>query len=253
MIATRTPSGLAPWPLVLVEGEEFAGALEAALLLSSSQRVGQTFVFDAEGHAEMHARLGRFELVDWDGKVGRVVDLLAEILDVPTAGGVPNVVVLDVSWLWSKLVELAGWKARQSKESQRLLQRDPTASISIPKDLWQEADSRFWRCVTPLRVAPCTIGVLVAGARDDEVDSKRGVAGSCHAWVHCRRPRSFSAVGVVGGTVPADGLPLPAANPLEHLIFEVMPKHVEFSPLNPGVVGNDSRQAASTTPGEAEA
>lgn len=193
---TRVPSGLADLPLVLVEGEEFSGRWEAVDALAGSHRV---FVLDPTGRVEGMVR--DVELVEHARNLGGVKAAIEEAAEEPWRDGRPNVVALDVTWLWGLLRDQMDARARKSKATMALLADDPHAEIKTPSNLWRDADTHFWSVVNLLADAP-VVGVLVAEGHEDEagwkVDTHQGVLTRCTAWVRCRRPRAYRLVGADG-------------------------------------------------------
>ncbi|MFD6811895.1 hypothetical protein, partial [Streptomyces anthocyanicus] len=69
-LKTRKPTGIVPWPLVLIEGEEGSGKSYSAAEFSASDLIGQTYWIDlAEGSADEYAAIegADYEIVVHDG------------------------------------------------------------------------------------------------------------------------------------------------------------------------------------------
>ena len=131
-LRTRKPTGLAPWPFLVIEGAEKCGKSLNTALMTGDERIGQTLWFDlGEGAADQYGPLpgADYDIVDFDGSyrqlLAAVLELVATVPGVDAVGR-PNVVVLDsATALWTMLKNEATATARQSTGGRRLLDRDP--------------------------------------------------------------------------------------------------------------------------------
>ena len=239
-LRTRPPTGKVAYPLVLLEGEEKAGKSFAAYSLSSSPKVGRTFVFDlGEGTADEYAQLGPYEVIDHNGTFTDLLDQLRAACALPPHEGRPNVVIIDdASALWALLKDWASARARQSKAGRRAIAADPDAEVDVAMNLWNDAKDRWDQVINLLRTWPgigvviakgrevskVAGGVPVAGQTEWSVDVQKTTPGAVSAWVRMRRPHTATLVGVrsLHVEVPSGGLTLPAEHPLEHLVFGVL-------------------------------
>jgi len=228
------------WPLILVEGEEKAGKSVATYSLSRSPHVGRTFVFDlGEGTADEYAELGPYEVVEHAGTFTDLLDQLRAACAIPAVDGKPNVIIIDdASALWALLKDWASARARQSRAGKRTLAADPDAEVDVSMNLWNDAKDRWNQIVNLLRTWPgiglviakgrevskVAGGVPVAGQTEWSVDVQKTTPAAVSAWVRMRRPHTATLIGVrsLHVEVPNGGLLLPADNPLEHLIFELL-------------------------------
>ncbi len=237
-LRTRKPTGRAPWPLVLLEGEEKAGKTYAALALSASERVGPTYAFDlGEGSLDEYAALGPFEIVDHDGSYRDFLGQLEAVLALPVDPAKPTVVVIDsMTALWGALVDEATDSARRSSAGRKMLERDPDAEVPVTMDKWNVA-KRKWRRVMDQLMAYSGIVVVTArgkevavveggkpknGQTEWKVEAEKSLAFDASCWVRLTRPRRAALIGARSLTlVIPEGreLPLPGFS-LDKLIFE---------------------------------
>lgn len=169
-LRTRKPTGLAPWPFVLLEGEEGTGKTWTALELSASDQVGMVYLlsFDESLADEYGAIPGAdFELIEWDGTwpdmLGQVRAVWAEAERVRCAGGPPVVLVIDsLTAAWEALKAWVDERAKRSDANQAKLARDPGADIKAPTHLWNSATARHDALMELLCTFP---GIVVATAR----------------------------------------------------------------------------------------
>jgi len=239
-LRTRKPTGQVAWPLLLVEGEEKAGKSVAAYRLSSSARVGRTFVFDlGEGTADEYAELGPYEVVDHNGTYADLLEQLRAATEIPSDPERPNVIVLDDgSALWDLLKDWTSHRARNSRAGRKRLAEDPDAEVDASMNLWNDAKDRWNRVVNLLRAWPGIAiviargkevskvagGAPVAGETEWRVEAEKNLAFAVSAWVRMTRPHTATLVGArsLRVEIPRNGLRLPDENPLEELVFAVL-------------------------------
>ena len=96
-LTTRKPTGVVPYPLILVEGGEKVGKGWCAGVLSASPKVGRTVVIDLnEGAWDEYGQIdgARFEIAEHDGTwaalMGMVADAKAEAVADREAGKPPS-------------------------------------------------------------------------------------------------------------------------------------------------------------------
>lgn len=240
-LRARKPTGQVAYPLIVVEGGEKVGKTYEALRLSASEKVGRTFVFDlGEGSADEYAALGPYEVVDHDGSFS---DLLAQIklaTKEPQIDGKPNVIVLDsATVLWESIKAWADARARRGKKARAVLADDPDADVSIPMNIWTDAGDRWGQLIHALRYWD-GIGVLicrgkevakvgndgqpVAGQTDYKIEAHKSTLFQVSAHVRMEAPKRARLVSVrsLHAEVVRGGEVLPEANPLEHLVFDVL-------------------------------
>ncbi len=253
-LKTRTPTGRVPYPVLLLEGEEKAGKSYAAALLSASDKVGRTFWIDlGEGAADEYGAIPgtRYEVVEHDGTYASilqaVLDVKAEAQRLKDAGEPPTVLVIDsMSALWEGLKDWVRERAKRSRKNQEKLRQDPDAEVDVPRNLWNDAEQRYRRIMTPLLLFP---GIVVLTARGKSVsatdpatgqpyrDGRRAWSVEGHKnlpydatiWVRMtrtERPVVIGARSVHVGLRPGKDDPKPITtdpeNLLEWLVFDVL-------------------------------
>ena len=247
-LRTRKPTGAVAWPLLLVEGAEKTGKSYASFALSASPKVGRTFVFDfGEGTADEYAALGPYEVIDHDGTFADFIAQLKAATEIPQVDGKPNVIVIDsATVLWESIKDWADGRARKSKKAQTALRNDPDADISIPMNLWTDAGERWGQMTNALRYWP-GIGVLIArgkevakvdgngtpvtGQTEYKVEAHKSIGYAVSARVRCEAPKRavLTEARSLHADIPPRGLLLPEANPLEHVVFDILGAGSEFA------------------------
>lgn len=237
---TRTPTGAAGWPMLLVEGKEGARKTSEALRLSADPRIGASYVIEVgERRVDEYATLGNFMVVEHDDKLPTIVRCIHEVMAVPPLEGRPTLLILDSGTaLWDLVKRQAELYARSSNEAKRKLEADPNAEITVGHQAWNRAkDPWWWAWMNDLRAWP---GVLIVTARSDEVSKfvdGKPVAGQTDYRVDIERgtPFIFDATVRMRGakaaivttakslnfSVPEAGIELPLELPLAHLVFEL--------------------------------
>lgn len=153
-LQTRKPSGMPPWPILLLAGVEKAGKTYAAAEASASDLISRTlWVGVGEDDPDEYGSLGDFEIVVHDGTYRSLIDTLKQAVSEPQ-GDKPTLLVLDSGTrLWALLSDMAQveanrrWKARDSNKNKPI----PEDGISINMDLWNVAKSRWQNIIDLLR------------------------------------------------------------------------------------------------------
>ncbi|MGI5286587.1 AAA family ATPase [Nonomuraea polychroma] len=249
-IRTRPPTGRVPWPLILLEGAEKSGKSWAAAMLSTSERVGQTYWIDlGEGAADEYGAIegARYLVVEHDGTwasiMGQVRAIREEAARAAAAGEPPVVLVIDsMSQEWELLKDWAANRARGSAANAKRLREDPNAEVQIPMNLWNDAAARHRRLMTILMTFPGIVvmtargkevaamdanGQPVAGTRDYKVEGHKTLGSDAAVWVRLARDADARVIGarsVHAGIRPGKdpAKPLPENWDLEWLIFEAL-------------------------------
>jgi len=244
-LQTRPPTGRVAFPFVLVEGEEKAGKSYMLAQFAASPRVGRCFYLDlGDGTLDEYARLGDYELLVHDGTWSSIIEQIRAAAAEPSDPEKPNVIGIDSgSDLWQMLKRWTDGRARNSRKGRETLKTDPDAEIDASMNLWNDSKDRWAEVLGILKGFP-GIGVMLAqgsevtkvenGAPTKEtvwtVEAEKTTAAKANAWVRIRRPHAASLIGVrsLDIHVPDGGLPLPDADVLDHLVFEIIGAGKDF-------------------------
>lgn len=217
-LKTRKPTGIVPWPLILVEGDEGAGKTYSAAEFSASKRIGQMYWIDlAEGSADEYAAIpgAKYLIIDHDGSYRDILEQIRavylEARRAAAAGEPPVVLSVDSgSSLWRMLKSWTNERARRSKSNAQRLQDDPDSSIDVGMNLWNDATERWLDVIHLLQTFP---GIAIITARgkqitaiDDngkpvtdnrgrvlkewKVQAQKDLAFDSSVWVRMRRGRA---------------------------------------------------------------
>jgi hypothetical protein len=178
-VKTHAPSGAAPWPLVLLEGDEGAGKSYALAQFSRSERVGEMFwiPLGEGGVAEQYGAIpgARYEVVELDsGDYLEVIAVVRKIKEYALARKeagetLPVVLAIDsISGCWEGLKNWVTDRARESKRGKAILRDDPHAEIKPPRNLWNSANTRWHTLQAELKTFP---GIVVVTARGKDVSA----------------------------------------------------------------------------------
>ncbi|MFB7442891.1 AAA family ATPase [Streptomyces mirabilis] len=268
-LKTRKPTGIVPWPLILIEGDEGAGKTYSAAEFSASKRIGQMYWIDlAEGSADEYAAIpgADYLIIDHDGSYR---DILEQIRAVHTearraaiAGEAPVVLSVDSgSSLWRMLKSWTNERARRGKNNAQRLQDDPDAAIDVGMNLWNDATERWLDVIHLLQTFP---GIAIITARgkqitaiDDngkpvtdgrgralkewKVQAQKDLAFDSSVWVRMRRGRAPQIIKARSLQLRIeDGKPLPLPDfTIEDLVFNRLGCSVESQPRQmPALVGD---------------
>ncbi|WP_405526811.1 AAA family ATPase [Streptomyces canus] len=268
----RKPTGIVPWPLILLEGEEGAGKTYSAAEFSASDLIGQMYWVDlAEGSADEYAAIpgADYEIIDHDGSYR---DILEQIRAVHTearraaiAGEPPVVLSIDSGTaLWRMLKTWTNERARRGRSNAQRLQEDPDAAIEVGMNLWNDATERWLDVIHLLQTFP---GIAIITARgkqitaiDDngkpvtdgrnrvlrewKVQAQKDLAFDCSVWVRMRRGRAPQVVKARSLRLRIeDGKPLDLPGfTIEDLVFNRLGCSVDSQPRQmPALVGDRVR------------
>jgi hypothetical protein len=211
-LRSRPPRNVAPWPLVLVEGEEGSGKTTLPILLTRDDRVGRGYLLDlGEGSAEEYGLYPGvdFHLIEHDGTYadvyGQLLAVRAEAERAKAAGEPPPVLMIDtVSDLWDGLKDWTTARASLSDRNREKRASDPHAEIDVPRNLWNDTASRYRRLMTTCLTFPGPV-VMIArgkevsatdpntgqpyrdGRRTWSVEAHRTLTADCTVWLRMRR------------------------------------------------------------------
>ncbi|GAA4221408.1 hypothetical protein FHR32_005073 [Streptosporangium album] len=248
-IKTRRPTGIVPWPLILLEGGEKSGKSWACAELSASEKVGQTYWLDLnEGAADEYGAIpgARYLVIEHDGTWAAILNQVSEVREearrAADAGEPPVVLVIDsMTAEWDLLKDWAGNRAKGSTSNQKRLRADPSAEVQVSMNLWNDATARHRRLMTMLMTFPGIVVVTargkevasldqsgrpVEGSKDYKVEGHKNLAFDASVWVRLSREHAPIVVGarsVHAGIRPGVDKPVPAPQfTLEWLVFDAL-------------------------------
>lgn len=244
-IRTRKPTGIPPWPLVLIEGPEKSGKSWAAAQFTASDKLGQCYWIDlGEGSADEYAAIpgADYLIVEHDGSWFDIVGQVTEIHRAAAESDKPVVLIIDsMTAEWELLKDWASMRARESKFAQKRLREDPNAEIKPSMNLWNDAGDRHHQLMRLLMTFPGIVvmtargkdvaaldgdGKPIPNAREYRVEGHKFLPYDASVWVRLSRDEPPTVIGcrsVHSGIRP--GVDQPQRYPdfsLEHLIFEVL-------------------------------
>jgi hypothetical protein len=189
-LKTRKPTGIVPWPLLLIEGEEGAGKTYSAAQFSSSDRIGQMYWIDLdEGSADEYAAIegANYLIIDHDGTYRDILEQVeavhAEARRAAAAKEPPVVLTIDSgSALWRMLTNWTYERGRRTRKNRAMLQEDPDAAYDIGRNLWNDAVERWNRILYLLRTLPGIAIVLARGKQVSATDDNGQPIQGRHEW-----------------------------------------------------------------------
>lgn len=250
-LKTRKPSGVVPWPFILVEGPEKSGKSWMAALFSASKKVSRMVWLEvgSEGTADQYGAIpdARYEIVEHNGSrlsiASAIQDARKEAQDLLDAGEAPMVIVVDTgNAVWDLYKDLADQRARSSKYGRKILEGDPNADVPIDRGHWTYVtDSYYEQFIEPLKRFPGIAIVIARGkevsstddngrpipnSREYKVEGQKNLGFDVHAWIRLSRSGPPTVIGmrsVVRPLRPGSDAPIQDKNlTLEKFIFEVL-------------------------------
>lgn len=247
-LRVRKPTGVVPWPLILIEGQEKSGKSWACAELSASDKVGQTYWIDlGEGAADEYGAIpgARYLIVEHDGSFTAILEAVRAVADLAekaNANGEPPVVLVIDSMTaeWDLLKGAADAEARR-RLAKKGRQVGPDDEPRISMDIWNTVGARHRKLMTALMTFP-GIAVVTARGRDVaalddrgqpiegrkeyKVEGHKNLAYDATAWVRVSRDHPPLVVGVRSvhhGVRPGVDKPVPSPGlTLERVVFDVI-------------------------------
>lgn len=245
MIRTRKPTGIPPWPLILIEGPEKSGKSYAAAQFTASDRIGQAYWLDlGEGAADEYAAIpgADYLVIDHDGTWHDIIGQITEVHTLAASTDKPVVLIIDsMTAEWDLLKDWASTRARESKFAQKKLREDPNAEIKPSMNLWNDAGDRHHHLMRLLMTFPGIVimtargkdvaamdsdGKPIPNAKEYRVEGHKTLPFDASVWVRLSRDEPPTVIGcrsVHSGLRP--GVDKPQRYPdftVEHLIFDVL-------------------------------
>ncbi|MEV0445906.1 AAA family ATPase [Streptomyces spectabilis] len=247
-LRTRKPTGVIPWPTILIEGEEKSGKSHEAAAFTGCELTGQAYWIElGEDTADEYANVpgADYLLIDHTGTyrdiLGQIEAVHAEAKRAAAAKEKPVVLVIDSgSMLWRMLVNWTNERARRSRKGQAALRKDPDAEVKPSMNLWNDAAERWQRVMYLVRTMPGIVILLARGkevaavdgngdpipnTKDWRVEAHKSLAFDATVWVRMRREEPPHIVGArsLKFQVPRGGQPKPMPDfSIEKLVFGLM-------------------------------
>ena len=171
---TRKPTGLAPWPILLIAGVEKAGKTYAAVEAANSDLVGETYWLTVgENHPDEYGQLADFNIIEHGGTYRKVLGAIEWATQQPVIDGKPNLLCIDsASRIWALLCDDAQLAAEErAKRNHEKYGKPIPDEIKPTMDLWNIAKQRWTHIMNALRAHA---GPVVLTARLDQVTVMEG-------------------------------------------------------------------------------
>lgn len=244
-IRTRKPTGVPPWPLILVEGPEKSGKSYAAAQFTASDKIGQAYWLDlGEGSADEYIQIpgAKYLIVDHNGTWHDIVNQVTEIRDEAMKSKKPTVLIIDsMSTEWEMLKDWASTRALESPFAKRKLREDPNAEIKPSMNLWNDAGDRHYSLMKILMRFPGIVvmtargkeiaaigddGKPIQNAKDYRVEGHKNLPFDASVWMRLSRdghPQVIGMRSVKAGVQP--GVDKPVRRPdltIEQVVFDIL-------------------------------
>lgn len=248
-LKTRRPTGVVPWPLILLEGAEKSGKTWACAEFSACERIGQMYWIDlGEGSADEYGAIpgADYLIVEHDGSFASIYAAVegvrAEAQRARDASQPPVVLTVDsMTAEWDLLKDWATNRAKGSKANRAKLAQDPHAEIVVSQNYWNDANSRHRKLMRLLMTFPGIVlmtargkqvsaigdnGQPIEGKKEYRVEGQKTLGFDASCWVRL----SHDGGMVVGARSVHTGIrpgrdepqPLPADWSVEWLVFEAL-------------------------------
>lgn len=227
---TRKPTGIPPWPTILLAGGEKSGKSWSAAQFSGSELVGQTYYIEiGEHYADEYGRIpgARYEIVEHDGTYGDILESVRWAVAQERVGDKPNCIILDsATILWDMLVDQAHATAYRRWRNKNPKAPEPEDEVQVTIDLWNIAKAKFAAVIGELYrhdgpsilTARLEQVAVVAGGKPTnekawKVRAEKNLPFEVDAVIQAREPRTFQITGLrstelelpVGKTIPMPG------------------------------------------------
>ncbi|MEU5683573.1 AAA family ATPase [Streptomyces venezuelae] len=268
-LRTRKPTGVIPWPIVLIEGEEKSGKSHQAAEFTGCEQTGQAYWLElGEDTADEYANVpgADYLLIEHNGTyrdiLGQIEAVHAEATRAAVAKEKPVVLVIDSgSMLWRMLVNWTNERARRSRTGQNTLRQAPDAEVKPSMNLWNDAAERWQRVMYLVRTMPGIVVLLARGkevaavdgngdpiprTKDWRVEAHKSLAFDATVWVRMRREEPPQIIGArsLKFQVPRGGQPKPMPDfSIEKLVFGLMGCSIHNQPKPTPELTGDLAQA----------
>ncbi|MFF3516134.1 AAA family ATPase [Streptomyces sp. NPDC002573] len=268
-LKTRKPTGIVPWPLILIEGDEGSGKTYSVAEFSASEQIGQVYWIDlAEGSSDEYAAIpgADYLIIDHDGSYRDILEQIRavylEARRAAAAGEPPVVLSIDSGTaLWRMLKTWANERARRGRTNAQRLEEDPDAAIDVGMNFWNDATERWMDVIHLLQTFPGIAIITARGKqvtaideggrpvtdnkgralREWKVSAQKDLAFDCSVWVRMRRGRAPQVIKARSLRLRVeDGKPLNLPDfTIEDLVFNRLGCSVDSQPRQmPALVGD---------------
>jgi hypothetical protein len=244
-VRTRKPTGVPPWPLLLIEGPEKSGKSWAAAEFTASDKIGQAYWVDlGEAAADEYAAIpgADYLVVNHDGTWADIIEQVTEIHAAAAKSDKPVVLIIDsMTAEWEMLKDWASKRARESRFAQKQLRDDPNAEVKPSMNLWNDAGDRHRALMRLLMSFPGIVVMTARGketaaldsdgkpipkGRDYRVEGHKSLPFDASVWVRLSRDEPPTVIGcrsVHSGIRPGVDKPQRFVDfSIENLIFDVL-------------------------------
>ncbi len=244
-LKTRKPTGIPPWPLILIEGPEKSGKSWAAAQFTASDKIGSAYWIDlGEGAADEYIEIpgAKYEVIDHDGTWFDIVGQVREVAAVAAASEKPVVLIIDsMTTEWEMIKDWISVRAKESPSGRRKLKDDPNAEIKPSMNLWNDAASRHYELMRMLMKFPGIVIMTARGketaaldadgrpiekAKDYRVEGHKNLPYDASVWMRLSRddqPQVIGCRSVKAGIQPGVDRPIKRADlTIEHVVFDVL-------------------------------
>lgn len=165
---TRKPTGVAPWPIVLIAGAEKAGKSWAAAEATGHELIRNSYWLGiGEDDPDEYAQVpgADFSIIEHDGTYRAIRDALREAVALPQEDGKVDLLIVDsMGRLWAQLSDMAQREAdgRAAAAAAKYNRKPPEEEVPIGMDLWNRAKGRWGEVLDLLRAFP---GPVILTAR----------------------------------------------------------------------------------------
>jgi len=153
-IQTRRPNGKPPWPCLLIAGAEKAGKSWACAQASASEKVSRTlWVSIGETDPDQYGAIpgADFEIVEHDGTIAGIRNVLWEIASLPAEEKPVLLVVDSMTRLWDMITDQAQAIANDREAAKAAKYgRAPKTEAQITMDLWNKAKAEWGQMISAI-------------------------------------------------------------------------------------------------------
>lgn len=189
-LTTRKPTGTCSYPVIGVDGGEYAGKSTLAVELAKDPRIGQTWMLSLGEDIDWLGAIADFDVVNHNGQwwqiISAVRQIYAETIRIKAAakpGDPTPLVILDSGTKVHEL--LSTWaenRARTSQDNTRRLLRDPNAEVNLGPTYWNPANRRHRQLMALFHAMPAIVVITARGKWVSAFDAKGQPVKDTKEW-----------------------------------------------------------------------